>query len=321
MTRETAQQTQLESYLLGRLDAAEMESFEERLFTDDEAFLDLQAAEMALVDRYVRNEMDNAERESFEANYLVSAERNAKLEASRVFHNELTELQPSTTARDQKLSWAERLRRAFLLPTMQYAGAALCLILAVSTGWLLLEQKRSRNELLEAQNSEQTLNQQVKDNQEELDRRVAEQRGEDSESLAALQNEIDDLQKQLNDSKIKQPEQNSSAQRQPLIATFILSAPRGASGAVPTINLSEGTKVLNLKLPLAGESAPLNVDISIGGKTIFSKTFNRLPKGDNPTVNIHLPTIGMVDGRYILTIREQSGEARTRSFIVARDHR
>lgn len=320
--KETAQQTQLESYLLGTLADDEMEPLEERLFTDDNAFLELQAAEMGLVDRYVRNEMSDAERRSFEANYLISSERKAKVDAARTFHNELAELQPNVAVEELQPSWAERLRRMLSIPALQYAGSALVLLLAVSTGWLILERGRTQNELLEARNSEQQLNRQLNERQEELDRRVAEQRGEDSESLAALQNEIDDLQKQLSESKNKPIDQSNSSPRQPLIATLILAAPRGGGGAIQTINLAAGAKVLNIKLPLAAEQTiPFDIEISNGEKTIFKKSFNQLQKGENPTVTISLPTTGMVDGRYDLTIRDQSGEAKTRSFIVERAKR
>jgi len=317
--RETAQQTQLERYLLGELGDAEMEALEESFFTDSDAFLELQAAEMALVDRYVRSEISDAERGSFEANYLISAERKAKVDAARAFHNELSDLQPSVNADEPQLSWTERLRRALLLPTMQYAGAVLVLIMAASAGWLLLERGQTHNELLDARNSEQELNRQLNERQQELDRRVAEQRGEDSESLAALQNKIDELQKQLNDSKTKPINQNDTSQRQPLIATLILAAPRGG-GAVPTINMANGTKVLNIKLPLAADqSAPFDIEISFGGKTIFKKAYDQLPIGNNPTVNISLPTSGVVDGQYAITVRDRKGEAKTYSFIVVRN--
>jgi hypothetical protein len=88
---------------------------------------------------------------------------------------------------------------------------------------------------------------------------------------------------------------------------------------VPTINLADGTKVLNVKVPLAAEqSTPFDIEISFGGKTILKKAYGQLPKGDNPTVHVSLPTSGLVDGRYALVVRDQRGETKTRSFIIAR---
>ena len=320
--KDTAQQTQLESYLLGTLGDAEMEALEERHFTDDEAFLEMQSAEMALVDRYVRNEMSDAERESFEANYLVSPERDSKVDGARAFHNELADLQPSVVAEDLPVSWAERLRRAFLVPAMQFAGAALVLILAVSTGWLILERGRTQNELLQARQSEQELSQQLNDRQQELDRRVAEQRGEDSESLAALQNEIDDLQTKLDEANNRHVNQSNTPARRPLIATVFLSIGRGGVAAVPTVNVPHDVKVLNIKLPLTvDQSFPFDIEISTGGKTVFRKSVSQLPNGENPTVNLSLPTGSIVDGQCDVSIRDKNGETKTRSFIVTRERR
>src|SRR3954451_23572466 len=193
------EQSVLRRYLLGELSEAETERLEESIYTDDDVFAEMQTAEMSLVDEYVRGEMDKAERKLFEANYLVSPEREAKLRESRIFHSELNAIRPLPAAREEKVGWLERwfggLRLS--LPAMRYASAALILVLAATTAWLVYDNRKTTNELAVAKNtlanSENALNERLADKERELNDRLAAQRGEDSESLSVLQNEIEEL--------------------------------------------------------------------------------------------------------------------------------
>src|SRR5438045_3822587 len=90
----TSEQKEMGRFLLGELPDEDAERLEERLFSDDDSFAEMQAAEMELVDRYVRNQMSDAERRGFETNYLVTPEHRAKVAEARVFHNELEKLRP-----------------------------------------------------------------------------------------------------------------------------------------------------------------------------------------------------------------------------------
>ena len=82
---ENAEKSRIESYLLGELTDEERNVVEERFFTDDDFFADVEAAEMSMIDRYVRNEMSGSERHSLEQNYLMTPERKLKVADAWLF--------------------------------------------------------------------------------------------------------------------------------------------------------------------------------------------------------------------------------------------
>lgn len=317
----TAEKDQIDKYLLGELPEDEMERFEERLFSDDDAFLELQSAEMALIDSYTRNEMSADHRRRFESNYLVTPERQAKVAEARAFHNELSELAPVAVATRERPGWFERLfgGLSIRMPAMQYAGAALVLLLALSTSWLIYDRGQTRKELLIAKNSETELNERLTRREQELNERLAEQRGEDSESLSALQNEVDSLRQQLDESRRKPPPGNAAtpSYHTPLIATVFLSAGRGGGGAIPTIQISKDTKILNVKVPLsADETGKFGVEVT-GPAGMILKRSGVVPTGGAEKVlNLSIPATKLEAGKYEVAMRDEKGVTKTRSFLI-----
>jgi methionine-rich copper-binding protein CopC len=73
----------LRQYLLGKLSDEDLEAFEKRLLTDDEAFEEMLAAEDDLVDEYVANRLNNSERETFEKHFLITTERQEDVDFAR----------------------------------------------------------------------------------------------------------------------------------------------------------------------------------------------------------------------------------------------
>jgi hypothetical protein len=67
-------------YLLGQLSEEEETQFEERYFSDDQVFEDLQTIETELIDSYVKGELSDSERQRFDTYYLNSSERRNKVE-------------------------------------------------------------------------------------------------------------------------------------------------------------------------------------------------------------------------------------------------
>lgn len=70
-------------YLLGQLTGDDLEAFEKRLLTDDEAFEELLALEAELVDEYASNQLSPTERAVFEKHFLITPERRDDLEFAR----------------------------------------------------------------------------------------------------------------------------------------------------------------------------------------------------------------------------------------------
>jgi hypothetical protein len=320
---KTSEQSQINKYLLGELRESETDAFEEHYFMNDEAFLELQAAEMALVDAYVRKEMSDEDRRQFEANYLVSPERQAKAAAATAFHAELLDIRPDSETSSAKIGWLSEVLNYFSFSFgMQFAGAALILVLALSTTWLFIDRHREHNDLLLARNNENELNQRLSQREQELNERLAEQRGEDSESLSALQNDVDSLRGQLDAARKKANAANTTSdlEQTPLIATIFLSAARGGIAAAPTVDVSKNVKVLNIKVPIsAADKAIFDIEVSSGDKVLLKRSMSATKITGGQVLNISVPATAVENGRYTVTMRNENGEVSTRSFSVVRN--
>ena len=90
MVRENHEQNTVRRYLLRQLSAAEQESVEYRLLSDDDFSEELEIVEDELIDEYFAGDLSQTERKQFEEAFLASPERQQKLQAAqavtRYFH-------------------------------------------------------------------------------------------------------------------------------------------------------------------------------------------------------------------------------------------
>src|ERR1043165_9219684 len=78
MSQDAIDRHTLKQYLLGELSPeTQLEAVEERVFTDDDVFDELQLVKEDLIDQYVRDEFTAEERRNFERNFLTTEERRA----------------------------------------------------------------------------------------------------------------------------------------------------------------------------------------------------------------------------------------------------
>jgi anti-sigma factor RsiW len=73
----------LRRYLLGQLSDEEQSSVEQRFFTDDDYFQQVELAEDDLIEAYDRGELSPAERGRFESHFLSTPERRRRLQLTR----------------------------------------------------------------------------------------------------------------------------------------------------------------------------------------------------------------------------------------------
>src|SRR5690349_8338982 len=76
-------------YLLGTLSEEERAQLEERYFSDDAEFEEIEVAEGELVDRYVRDELPQSDRERFEQILAASPRLVERVEFARLFADKL----------------------------------------------------------------------------------------------------------------------------------------------------------------------------------------------------------------------------------------
>jgi hypothetical protein len=317
---DKATEQQIKDYLLGELAENEVERVEESIFTDDELFSEAQAIEMSLVDGYVRNELPEEEKTRFETQYLVTPERRQKVSEAKLFHEELRAIRPLPQISEDRAKWFERIISGWRLPVMQYASAALILLLAISTSWLFYDGWKARRELAMARNSlansETTLNERLAEKESQLNEKLAEQRGEDSESLSALQTEVDDVRRQLE--AIKRKPSNTSIAPSSTIATIFLPVVRGGMTPLTTATITKETKVLNVTVPIADADGEIfDIAISHDGRLILKRTGLRaVSGGEGKVLSIPLSAHNGSNGKYDVFLKSDNGTQKTRSFMV-----
>jgi len=125
-------------FLLGELQATEQTLFEEQLFTNSELEARVRLAEFELADDYAFKRLSEPETASFREKYLLTADRNQKLNVSQAIRNRFTresvsEIKPAVY---QRLAPWFDLRR----PTWRYAFASLVLILILATVFLVTKE-------------------------------------------------------------------------------------------------------------------------------------------------------------------------------------
>lgn len=316
----------IQRYLLGELSGAESEKFEERYFEDDEFFGEIQAAEMALIDLYVKNAMTEDERARFELNYMTTPERRARVAESAAFHRELAGLRTveARTVAEEKVPFLERLFTGLRLSftPVGFATAGLVVVMTAGLAWLANEAANTRNELMLARNAqrelEADLDRRLAEKEAQFQEQLAEQRGADSETLAALENDIERLQNELDAARKTAQIEPPAGGRTPSIATFMLAATRG--GAFRTqVSLSRSTKLVALQVPVsASETGPLEVSVMSGTKAIVTarNVRPRQMKGGR-MIAISVQARHLSEGEYEMVLRNAAGEEMKRGFTVA----
>ncbi|MEW6734286.1 MAG: hypothetical protein AB1489_23370 [Acidobacteriota bacterium] len=231
-------------YLLGELTEAEQSQLEEHYLSDPALFEQLLAIEDELIDAYVRGELTPSQQKHFEEYFLISERRREQLEIAKAMVDYvgkrstvqvapvtmLTEHQPSTLMKRQ-LPW---LWLAFM--------AASVLLFALTSGWLLLENRRLREELtlLHSQDGVARLDERllVEKLQQERVRteQLAQQLQQAQEQYAQLERELAEREQTGND----------------LVSNFVLPPVAIRGGGATQLRIPARTKTIELQLELDG---------------------------------------------------------------------
>jgi hypothetical protein len=166
-------------YLLGALPAEEAERLDELSITDEDFTWRLRGIENDLVDAYVRSQLEGETLQQFKSFYLSSARRRQKVEFAEGLHRlqAIAAHQPST----QSSGTEGFLARLFGAPrpALQFALAAMALVLLFFAGYLFVDNARLRHEVSAQRGS---LDQRTR----ELERQLNEQRTANAEAQKKL---------------------------------------------------------------------------------------------------------------------------------------
>lgn len=149
--------TEFDAYLLGRAPQAERERLEARLFSDDEFFEAIRAAEDDLILRYVKKQLSRRDRRQFEREFLDSPEQVARIEVIR----DLVSVSGQNGGAGLA-SEAQPFRRQWWPPlALQSAVAAVALLAIIAAGWLVHDVVRLRASNDRAEQSRGALNREI----------------------------------------------------------------------------------------------------------------------------------------------------------------
>jgi hypothetical protein len=149
---EAAGELELTRYLLGMLPAGETERLDEMSIADDDFAGRLRAAEIDLIDAYVTGELPDDLREPFRAQYLRTPRGLQRVR----FANALRDYQTIGASSRANALPAPRAALTFSRSTLTLAAAAAVLV-AMTAGYLALDNLRLRRQLGDASAARTTL--------------------------------------------------------------------------------------------------------------------------------------------------------------------
>jgi len=287
-------------YLLGTLSEGERAQFEERYFSDDAEFEEIEIAEEELIDRYVRGELSKSDRDRFEQTLAGSPRLTERVEFARVFADKLRVAESPIKApviQTEKTNWwglffgfsnasrSSRLAFGFSVLLVLVAGGVLLV------GWWQL---RQQSRLLAAQEAA------LDHRQRQLDQQAA-----------MLKAQSDQLAKEGQPVPLELPTpQQVSQEPTPQAGApifFLTLSPgttRSASGS-SQIRITPGTNDIQLTLKLrATDYASYRASInSVDRKDVFSKSGLKPRVTKNGSVLIfRVPTQHLQQGDYYVSL-------------------
>ena len=272
-------------YLLGTLSEDERAQLEERYFSDDKEFEEIEIAEEELIDRYVRGELTGADLREFEQTVVRSPRLMERVEFAKLFADRLRPADPPVVA-PVKLRWWERFFAAGRGSQLALACSAAMVLLAFGVllfGWRQLHQQSRR---LAAQQAA------LEQRQRELDRQAAElaQRVQPTPTETPAPPQV--------------PQEPAPQTGTPLAFTLSPGGTRSTSGPAD-LRISSGTSevLLTLNLRDTDYSSYRVILNSPDHKNIFSRS-NLKPRVTNKgaTLTFRIPAQQLRQGDYYLSV-------------------
>lgn len=225
-------------YLLGALPELETERLDEMSVTDDDFAERLHAVENDLVDSYVRGELSENALRRFKSHYLASAGRREKVSFTKAF---VEMVDKSTVAQNETQGIQIGSRQ--LPPALQWGLAAAALVILLAGGYLMFENMRLRNQMVQMQAEHDALG----SRKLELERQLARERSTDSvkekelarvrDRLAQLEQQLAASRPELEQRKVKVLALNLSPQNRGVSKIPVLAVPAGIDAVAVTLEL------------------------------------------------------------------------------------
>jgi len=283
-------------YLLGTLSDEERARLEERYFSDDAMFEEIEIAEEELIDRYVRGELSRSDADRFAATVAGSSRIAERVEFARVWKDKIAAtpldqqlVTPIVKQREsdrERLGWWQKLFGPTHAgtPILAYAMLALIFVvgaIALLAGWLRI---REQSRQLAAQQAA------LEQRQRDLDKQAAD-----------LKNQLDEVAgrspQPTPTEAPKQVETPSPPNERSFVALTLSPGGTRSQGSHDEIRIAPGTQYVRITLNVSDTnyssyqavvltaerkrvfpSGPLR--LRPGGVLIFNVPANKLSQGD-----------------------------------------
>ena len=285
-------------YLLGDLSEEEQFALEQEFLADDEMFEQVCAAESELIDRYVRNRLASPEKHLFEKNYLASPVHRERLAFARTLVQAAdsdTESKKDDFGIEPSAPWLSSLSASWRASGFRWALAAIVLLFAASSIWLLAENRRLREQMNQP-SREAEFAQRIQDLETEL-RAQREQNDELAAELATLREEQPPT--------IGAPPQPDQVEQRSVVS-FLLSPVLMRSGGDPQeLTIPKETNAVLLKMNVEdanGRSFQATLR-TVGGAQVWSRSaIKPLAQQTGSTITVSIPANKIPSSDYILTL-------------------
>jgi hypothetical protein len=301
----------IERYLFLEMPAGEQEAFEEKMFVNDDLFIEVADAENRLVDKYAAGDIAAADAIRFERSLDHVPARREKLANARSLSEFIAENRPIIAVPEPRPSFLDKLAALFTIrtPAFGMAAAALVLLLLVATGVLLVRERRKESDLAKLNDLQSQL-EQSRQREQELQTSVTTEREAGGDLVDELDRERarrEHIERELEQLKKKPAESPES----PVIASAFLVplGGRGGSNTVPEIKIGPNTKRIAVRLALPDDiTTDDRLTVRLNQKTIVRDAAPRI-SGEKKSINVSVSTAAVSKGRNNFDVRDNQGRA------------
>lgn len=319
-----------ERYLYAEMNQKERDSFEEKIFCDDELFFEIVDLENRLVDSYAKGNLSGAELLRFEKSLEKSSERKQKVAnaiAMQTYieqeHRQKVSTASVVTAETPNL-W-EKITDIFTIrsPLINMTMAGLLLIFAFAAIFLLLDNRRKNDELTLLQDNKaeiEKLQNQISGSEQniaELNNKLETKSAETDELIKTLGSEqqkiqqLDKLIERLQTVKDKPPiAVNTPA---PEIVAIIPDKKITNGGKFSTASVGKNTKRIAVSLSLPETlKKDEKLTILLNEKPFLQNISPIVSADGEKSISLTIPTDDLPPGENRLTINNSEGKEITK---------
>jgi hypothetical protein len=284
------------SYLLGKLSGEEEKNLEERFFSDDQEFEQLEIAETELIDRYVRNELSVEDRGRFKRTLDSSPRLTERVEIGKLIADKLATLEPieqqlatrvSDNVPEVKAPWWNSLFQTFRQPAFVFS--LLLFLIAGSTLAVLWMKYQAQSQLLASEAQQRR----------ELERQITDLTNRGNQLDQNLQRETRDREELL--VKLQTPHTNETPNSQVFLLSLSPGSLRGSdNGRAHSIPVTASFVMLDFDVS-DGNYSRYSVTIQSNDGKVISRTSSLRPiqSREKKSVRIKLDVKVLPPGDYV----------------------